>query len=191
LNNKKGAGIMKITVSGKNMEITEALRSAAEEKLSKLDRYFNPNVEAHVTFKVEKNKSVSKAKQVIEVTIPFNGVILRGEEATDDMYKSIDFVIDILERQIRKQRTRLEKRNYGVDSLRYQFIPSPEEEESDEIKIVRTKRFAVKPMSAEEAILQMELLGHAFYVFMDSDTDEVNVVYKRKDGNYGLIGPEM
>jgi putative sigma-54 modulation protein len=191
LNNKKGAGIMKITVSGKNMEITEALRSAAEEKLSKLDRYFNPNVEAHVTFKVEKNKSVSKAKQVIEVTIPFNGVILRGEEATDDMYKSIDFVIDILERQIRKQRTRLEKRNYGVDSLRYQFIPSPEEEESDEIKIVRTKRFAVKPMSAEEAILQMELLGHAFYVFMDSESDDVNVVYKRKDGNYGLIGPEM
>ncbi len=187
----KGAGIMKITVSGKNMEITGALRSAAEEKLSKLDRYFNPNVEAHVTFKVEKNKSVSKAKQVIEVTIPFNGVILRGEEATDDMYKSIDLVADILERQIRKQRTRLEKRNYGVDSLRYQFIPSPEEEESDEIKIVRTKRFAVKPMSAEEAVLQMELLGHAFYVFMDSDADEVNVVYKRKDGNYGLIGPEI
>jgi putative sigma-54 modulation protein len=180
---------MKITVSGKNMEITDALRGAAEEKLSKLDRYFNPNVEAHVTFRVEKNKSVQKAKQVIEVTIPFNGVILRGEEATDDMYKSIDLVIDILERQIRKQRTKLEKRNYGNDSLRYQYIPAPEEEESEEIKIVKTKRFAVKPMSTEEAILQMELLGHNFYVFRDSDSEDVNVVYKRKDGNYGLIEP--
>jgi putative sigma-54 modulation protein len=182
---------MKITVRGKNVEITDALRSAAEEKLSKLDRYFNPNVEAHVTFRVEKNRSVQKAKQVIEVTIPFNGVILRGEEATDDMYKSIDLVIDILERQIRKQRTKLEKRNYGNDSLRYQSIPLPEEEESDEIQIVKTKRFAVKYMSAEEAVLQMELLGHNFFVFRDSDTEQVNVVYKRKDGNYGLIGPEF
>jgi len=181
---------MKITVRGKNVEITDALRSAAEEKLSKLDRYFNPNVEAHVTFRVEKNRSVQKAKQVIEVTIPFNGVILRGEEATDDMYKSIDLVIDILERQIRKQKTKLEKRNYGNDSLRYQSIPLPEEEESEEIQIVKTKRFAVKYMSAEEAVLQMELLGHNFFVFRDSDTEQVNVVYKRKDGNYGLIGPE-
>jgi putative sigma-54 modulation protein len=185
----KGAGIMKITVSGKNMVMTEALKSAIEDKLSKLDRYFNPNVEAHVTLRVEKNKSVSKAKEVIEVTIPFNGIIIRGEEASEDMYKSIDLVVDKLDRQIIKQKKRLEQRNTKVDSLRYMSIPLPEEEESDELQIVRTKRFAVNIMSAEEAVLQMELLGHSFFVFRDSETEEVNVVYKRKDGNYGLIEP--
>jgi putative sigma-54 modulation protein len=186
----KGAGNMRITVSGKNMEITDALRSTVEKKFSKLERYFNPEVEAHVRFRVEKNKSVSKIKEIIEVTIPFNGVILRGEEANEDMYTSIDLVIDKLERQIRRQKTRLEDRNRG-DSLRYQYITELVEEPRDELKIVKTKRFAVKPMSSEEAVLQMELLGHSFFVFKDADSEEVNVVYKRKDGNYGLIGPEF
>ncbi len=181
---------MKITVSGKNMEITAALRSTVEKKLSKLERYFNPNVEAQVTFSVEKNRSMNKTKQVIEVTIPFNGVILRGEEANDDMYTSIDLVVDKLEGQIRKQKTKLERRTHG-DSLRYQYIPDIEEDAKNELKIVRTKRFAVKPMSSEEAVLQMELLGHSFFVFKDADSEEVNVVYKRKDGNYGLIEPEF
>lgn len=186
----KGAGNMRITVSAKNMEITDALRSTVEKKLSKLERYFNPNVEAQVTFSVEKNKSVQKTKGVIEVTIPFNGVILRGEEANEDMYTSIDLVVDKLERQIRKQKTRLERRNHG-DSLRFQYIPDIEEDSKNEMKIVRTKRFAVKPMSSEEAVLQMELLAHSFFVFRDADSEEVNVVYKRKDGNYGLIEPEF
>jgi putative sigma-54 modulation protein len=176
---------MKITVSGKNMEVTNALRNAVEKKLLKLDKYFNPDVEAHATLSFQKNR------QIIEVTIPFNGVILRGEESNDDMYASIDLVEDKLERQIRKQKTKIERRTKG-DSLKYQFIPDiKEEDEADEPHIVRTKKFAIKPMSDEEAILQMELLGHSFYVYTSAETNDVNVVYKRKDGNYGLIEPEF
>lgn len=176
---------MRITVIGKNIEVTNALRNVVEKKLEKLDKYFEPDVEAQVTLSVEKNS------QLIEVTIPFNGVILRGEESTDDMYTSIDLVIDKLERQIRKQKTKLQRRMHG-DSLRFQFIPDYEEDKSkEEAKIVKTKRFAMKPMSSEEAVLQMELIGHNFFVFESGDTGEVNVVYKRKDGNYGLIEPEF
>lgn len=176
---------MKITVTGKNIEVTNALRSVVEKKLEKLDKYFKPDIEAQVTLSVEKNR------QIIEVTIPFNGVILRGEEANEDMYASIDLVIDKLERQIRKQKTKLQKRMHG-DSLRFQFIPDYEGDKSkEESKIVKTKRFAMKPMSSEEAVLQMELIGHNFFVFENGDTGEVNVIYKRKDGNYGLIEPEF
>lgn len=175
---------MKITVSGKNMEVTNALRNAVEKKLLKLDKYFNPDVEAHATLSYQKNR------QIIEVTIPFNGVILRGEESNDDMYASIDLVEEKLEKQIRKQKTKIERRTKG-DSLKYQFIPDiKEEDEADEPHIVRTKKFAIKPMSDEEAILQMELLGHSFYVYTSGETNDVNVIYKRKDGNYGLIEPE-
>ncbi|NSJ92988.1 ribosome-associated translation inhibitor RaiA, partial [Coprococcus sp. MSK.21.13] len=145
---------MKITVTGKNIEVTNALRNVVEKKLEKLDKYFKPDIEAQVTLSVEKNR------QIIEVTIPFNGVILRGEEANEDMYASIDLVIDKLERQIRKQKTKLQKRMHG-DSLRFQFIPDYEGDKSkEESKIVKTKRFAMKPMSSEEAVLQMELIGH-------------------------------
>lgn len=177
---------MKITVSGKNIEVTNALRNAVEKKLLKLDKYFNPDVEAHATLSVQKNR------HIIEVTIPFNGVILRGEEANDDMYASIDLVEEKLERQIRKQKTKLERRVHG-DSLRFQYIPdiAEDEREGGEPHIVKTKRFAMKPMSTEEAVLQMELLGHSFYVYKNAEDDEVNVVYKRKDGNYGLIEPEF
>ncbi|MEW9094429.1 MAG: ribosome-associated translation inhibitor RaiA [Clostridiaceae bacterium] len=175
---------MKIIVNGKNIEITNALRNVVEKKLDKLDKYFSPNVEAHATLSVQKNR------QIIEVTIPFNGVILRGEEATEDMYASIDLVVDKLERQIRKQKTKLQKRLYG-DSLRFQSIPDEEDKDTHEPKIVKTKKFAVKPMSDEEALLQMELLGHNFFVYESADTGDVNVIYKRKDGNYGLIEPEF
>lgn len=175
---------MKITVNGKNVEVTAALRATVEKKLSKLEKYFNPEVTAHATLSVQRNR------QIIEVTIPFNGVILRGEEANDDMYASIDLVIDKLERQIRKQKTKLEKRNYGT-SLRYQAIEDVVAEGKNEAKIVKTKRFAIKPMSAEEAVLQMELLGHNFFVYESADDGVVNVVYKRKDGNFGLIEPEF
>lgn len=181
----RGAGSMKTTVKGKNIEVTEALRSSVEKKLSKLDKYFEPDVEAHVTLSVEKNR------HIIEVTIPFNGVILRGEESNDDMYASIDLVTDKLVRQIRKQKTKLQRRNHG-DSLRFQFIPDIEKENVEpESKIVKTKKFAIKPMSSEEAVLEMELLGHNFFVFRNGETGEVNVVYKRKDGDYGLIEPEF
>ncbi|WP_125153370.1 ribosome hibernation-promoting factor, HPF/YfiA family [Clostridium rectalis] len=176
---------MRITVTGKNIEITKALRGVVEKKIEKLEKYFSPDVEAHATL------SVQKARQIIEVTIPFNGVILRGEESTEDMYASIDLVVDKLERQIRKQKTKLQRR-YHEGALKFQFIPDIiQEEGAEEPSIVRTKKFAIKPMSAEEAVLQMELLGHNFFVYESADDGEVNVVYKRKDGNYGLIEPEF
>ena len=174
---------MKIIISGKNIEITEALRNVVEKKLFKLDKYFNPEIIAHVTLSVEKNR------QKMEATIPFNGIILRAEESNDDMYVSIDLATDKLERQMRKQKTKLQRREYS-DSLRFQYIPENDVSDKDEAKIVKTKKFAIKPMSPEEAVLQMELLGHSFFVFESSDNGDVNVVYKRRDGNFGLIEPE-
>ncbi|MEG0132706.1 MAG: ribosome-associated translation inhibitor RaiA [Clostridium sp.] len=172
---------MKVRVIGKNIEITEGLRLAVEKKLSKIDKYFIDDIKATATLSVEKNM------HKIEVTIPFNNALLRAEVKNDDMYSSIDFVIDKLESQVRKQKTRLEKRNHN-NSLRFNNIQAYDNyTEEDEPRIVKTKRFAIKPMNEEEAVLQMELLAHDFFVFMNADTDEVNVVYKRKDGNYGLI----
>ncbi|SCG81957.1 putative protein SH2139 [Proteiniborus sp. DW1] len=177
---------MKITISGKNMAVTDALREVTEKKLSKLDKYFFEDVPVDVTLSVEKNR------QIIEVTIPFSGAIIRAEESTEDMYQSIDKVVDILERQIRKHKTKLQKKNKGFETIRFENVQAlPVGENGKESSIVRTKRFAMKPMDAEEAVLQMELLRHAFYVFRNAETDEVNVVYKRKDGNYGLIEPEF
>jgi len=176
---------MKVKVIGKNIEITEALKNIIEKKVSRLDKYFNPDVEAQATLGVQKNR------HTIEVTIPFNGIILRAEEQNEDMYMSIDIVADKLERQIRKHKTKLEKRNHG-SSLKFQGIPQYNYTEEDaEPKIVKTKKFAIKPMSEEEAVLQMELVGHSFFVYMRDDSSEVNVVYKRKDGDYGLIEPEF
>jgi len=177
---------MRTIVSGKNIDITDALKDRVEKRLNKFERYFSPDTEAHVTLSVEKNR------HIIEVTIPFNGVILRGEEATGDMYTSIDNVVEKLERQMRRQKTKLERRNKdGNIKFENWTVPAEEEFEDEEIRIVRTKRFAMKPMPTEEAVLQMELLGHNFFVFSNAETDEVNVVYKRKDGNYGLIEPEF
>ncbi len=174
---------MKIKIIAKNIELTKGLKEAVEKKLSKLEKYFNPEVVAHVTLSVQKNR------QIVEVTIPFNGVTLRGQEDLEDMYASMDLVVDKLEGQIRKQKTKLQRRQIG-DSLRYQVITDLDNEETEEPKVVKTKRFSIKPMSVDEAILQMELLGHSFFVFEDSDNDDVCVLYKRKDGNYGLIEPE-
>ena len=133
--------------------------------------------------------SVQKSRHIVEVTIPFSGIMLRAEEATEDMYKSIDMVEEKLVRQIRKQKTKL-SRKYN-QSLRFAEIATDlEEVEETKGKIVRTKTFAVKPMSSEEAVLQMELLGHNFFVYQDTDTNNISVLYKRKDGNYGLLDPE-
>ena len=173
---------MRVTVIGKNIDVTPALREIVEKKISKLDRYFKPNVAARATLTVQKNS------QIFEVTIPFNGVILRCEESTDDMYKSIDLVQAKLERQIRKQRTKLQRRNN--ESLRFSNFDEVALEDDDQGEIVKVKKFNIKPMSTEEAILQMELVEHNFFVFKDSDTDNVNVIYKRKDGNYGLLEPD-
>lgn len=176
---------MRITISGRNIVVTEALKEKINKKLSKFEKFFGENSEAHATLSVE------KGRHIFEVTIPFNGIILRGEESTDDMYMSIDNVVEKLERQVRKQKTKLERKmkdyNLRFDTL---FDNTPDTDD-EELKIVRTKKFTIKPMPAEEAAMQMELLGHSFFVFSNSETEEVNVIYKRKDGNYGLIEQEF
>lgn len=175
---------MKINIIGKDIKLTEGLKEAVERKLSRLEKYFKPEVEAHVTLSVVKNT------HTVEVTIPFNGVFLRAEESNDDMYAAIDLVLDKLDRQIRKQKTKMEKRIKG-NSMNYNNIVEDSYEDDIEPRIVKTKRFAVKPMSTEEAVLQMELIGHNFFVFLDAETEQVNVVYKRRDNNYGLIESEF
>ena len=176
--------VMKITISGKQIELTNALKARVEDKFSKLDRYFHKETEAFVTL------SVQRELQTIEATIQSGHLILRAEEATDDMYVSIDTAVDTLERQLRKHKTRIEKKlkKEYFEAARIKEIPYEEEvEEEAEFKIVKTKRFEVKPMTEEEAILQMNLIGHQFFIFKNGETGESNVVYKRKDGNYGLI----
>ena len=174
---------MKIVLVGKNIEVTEALKDTVEKKLSQLDKYFTREYTANVTLKVQ------KASQTIEVTIPMDRIVIRCEETTDDMYTSIDFVVDKLERQIRKQKTRLSRRNGG--SVRFAEVADDDFNVSDDGTLVKVKKFGVKPMNSEEAILQMDLLGHNFFVYQDADSSKVNVVYKRKDGNYGLLEPEF
>ena len=176
---------MKTYIYARNINLTSGLKEAVEIKLNKLDKYFNQPVEARATL------SVTKLNQTFEVTIPFGNVLLRAEESRDDMYKSIDLVQDKLERQIRKYKTKIE-RKAGEDSVRFNetaFTGKVELESDDLPKIVRTKKIPMKPMSKEEAVLQMELLGHNFYVFEDEE-GETGVVYKRKDGNYGLLEKE-
>ncbi|NMB33832.1 MAG: ribosome-associated translation inhibitor RaiA [Clostridium sp.] len=177
---------MKFIVSGKNIVVTEALRQRAIKKVGKLDKFFRNDTEAQITMSVQKNR------HIVEVTIPFNGGLLRAEEDNPDMYTSIDKVVDTLERQIRRNKTRLEKRFYdgGIKFDNVEFDSKDVDEEND-FKIVRSKKFAIKPMTAEEAVLQMNLLGHEFFMFSNADTQEVNVVYRRKDGNYGLIEPKF
>ncbi|MGG7214509.1 ribosome hibernation-promoting factor, HPF/YfiA family [Clostridium nigeriense] len=179
---------MRVSVIAKNTTATPALKDMIEKKLSKVKRYFNPDVEAKATLSVQKNK------QKVEVTIPFNGVILRAEEATEDMYKSIDLVVNKLERQIRKQKTKLSRKNNEsvrfteIDEVAFKDNVDISDEESG--KVVKFKKFNMKPMSVEEAILQMELVGHNFFVFQDAENNKVNVLYKRKDGDYGLLEPD-
>jgi putative sigma-54 modulation protein len=176
---------MVIKLTGKNVAITEALREQVHKKVGKLERYFPPDVEAQVTM------SIQNYRHIVEVTIPFNGFVIRAEEATDDMYTSIDRVLDKLERQIHKHRTRLEKR-FKNGAFKYDAPVFSQNIDTEEYqpKLVKTKRFAVKPMMVDEAIMQMDLLGHSFFVFTNAETEQVNVIYKRKDGNYGLIEPE-
>lgn len=180
----KGADFMKFIITGKHIDVTGGLRSAIEEKLGKLDRYFSSDVEVHVTLSVEKDR------QKIEVTIPMKGHIIRSEQVSNDMYVSIDLVEEVIERQLRKYKTKLLSKKQSAPSFSTAFLEE-EHEPSDAITIVRSKRFGVKPMDPEEACVQMELLGHDFYVFCNSETEEVNVVYKRKNGTYGLIEPEF
>ena len=171
---------MRYIISGKNIEITEGLKNAIYEKLDKLDRFFTRETECYVTLSVEKDR------QKIEVTIPVKGNIIRSEQVSSDMYVSIDLVEEIIERQLKKYKNKLIERQQGSHYLKPEFIEK-DYAEDDEVKIVRTKKFDIKPMYAEDACIQMELTGHNFFVFCNAETDQVNVVYKRKDGNYGII----
>ena len=177
---------MNLKITGKNFDVTDALKERVNKKLGKLEKFFKPGTEAQVTM------SMQRSRYIIEVTIITGGITLRAEVTEDDMYACIDKARDILERQIRKNKTRLAKRLYeGVLEQPDAFRKTIDVEEETEFRVVRTKRFAVKPMPVEEAILQMNLLGHEFFVFSNAETNQVNVVYKRKDGNYGLIEPEF
>lgn len=169
---------MTIKITGRRIEVTDGLKAYIEKKISKLERYFGESATANVTISVEKDR------HIIEVTIFHDGIIFRAEVSNDDMYAAVDKVEDVLERQIRRQRTRLEKRLRKDAFADAVPVEIPEEKE---FKVVKTKVYSAKPMSIEEAILQMNLLGHAFYIFSNAETDDKNVVYKRKDGNYGLI----
>ena len=175
---------MKFTISGRNIEVTEGLKTAVEDKIGKLEKYFSPDTEAIVTLSVEKDR------QKIEVTIPVKGNIIRAEQSSSDMYVSIDLVEEVIERQLKKYKNKLIDKKHGREGFSAEYLKK-EYEEDDSVKIVRTKRFAVKPMDPEEACVQMELLGHNFFVFFNSETEEVNVVYKRKGNTYGLIEPEF
>lgn len=174
---------MRIIISGKNIDVTEGLRSAVEDKLGKLERYFTPETEVIVTLSVEKER------QKIEVTIPVKGNIIRSEQVSNDMYVSIDLVEEVIERQLRKYKNKIVDRKQEGGNFQQAFMDK-EYEEDDEVNIIRTKRFGMKPMYPEDACVQMELLGHSFFVFRNAETEEVNVVYKRKGNTYGLIEPE-
>ncbi|MDD3402578.1 MAG: ribosome-associated translation inhibitor RaiA [Hespellia sp.] len=177
---------MNFIISGKNIDVTQGLRDTIESKLGKLERYFTPDTEIIVTLTVEHDR------QKIEVTIPVKGNIIRSEQVSSDMYVSIDLVEEVIERQLRKYKNKLVARSQGTGNFKQEFLDDEDIDSDDsDIKIVRTKRFGIKPMYPEDACIQMELLGHAFYVFFNAETEEVNVVYKRKDGSFGLIEPDF
>ena len=171
---------MKLQFIGKNIEITDALKEITAKKFEKLDKFFSKDIEGKVTFSSVKNDKIFEAT----IYLP-NSTILRAEESTNDMYTSIDIVLDNLERQIRKNKTKLQKKYQALETIRFEKIAEPLEEE--ESKIVRIKKFDVATMSEEEAILQIELLNHDFFIFKNAKDYKTNVLYKRKDGNYGLI----
>lgn len=187
---------MNFTVRGQQIDVTDALREYVEKKFSRLEKYFDapPTSDGSVTL------STTRGLRTVEVTIPLPGVLLRAEDRSEDMYASIDAVADKLERQIRKHKTKLNRKFRQDGGLKSLFVEQPaaevevpedvEDEQSDELEVVRTKRFLLKPMDVEEAILQMNMIGHNFFVFSNIENQEVNVVYKRNDGKYGLIEQE-
>lgn len=174
---------MNITISGKNLEVSDGLRKAVTEKLGKLERYFKPDTNVHVTMSVEKER------QKIEVTIPVKGNIIRSEQVSNDMYVSIDLVEEVIERQLKKYKSKLIKRHQEAAAFKREYVERSYFDDED-IRIVRKKQFDLKPMYPEDACVQMELLGHNFYVFINAETEQIAVVYKRKGSTYGLIEPE-
>jgi putative sigma-54 modulation protein len=189
----KGGLLMKYNIRGENLEVTNAISEYVEKKIGKLERYFesSPTSEVHV------NLSVFNDQQRIEVTIPMQDLLLRAEEKHRDLYAAIDLVLDKLERQIRKYKTKVNRKLRQAGAPKYMFAEMEKqifntavaEEDDVELDIVRTKRFDLKPMDSEEAALQMDMLGHSFFVFRNAETNDTNVVYRRNDGRYGLIEP--
>lgn len=181
-----GKGLcMKYTIVGKNIEVTPALDEAVRSKMDKLDRFFSPDTPCNVTL------SVQKGRQKIEVTIPVKDGIIRSEQESNDMYISIDLVEEVIERQLKKYKNKLiDKHQDAGNSFKKEFLDH-DYVDDDEIQIVRHKQFDMKPMYPEDACVQMELLGHDFYLFCNAETEQLNVVYKRKGGTYGLIEPDI
>ena len=175
---------MRIKITGRNIELTEGLKAAVEDKLNKLEKYFTPDTEVNVTLSVEKER------QKVEVTIPMKGSYIRSEQVSSDMYVSIDLVEEIIERQLKKYKNKIVDKQQAAGSFSKAYVEN-DYTDDEEIKIVRTKKFDIKPMYPEDACIQMELLGHSFFVFCNAETDQVNVVYKRKGDTYGLIEPEI
>lgn len=177
---------MNFNIRGENLEVTTPLRDYIEKKVGKLERYFDttPISDVHVKLTVLNNQ------QIIEVTIPMPQLLLRAEETHADMYAAIDLVVEKLERQIRKHKTKVNRKFRQEGAIKYMFKTDIPTEEEDDLQVVRTKRFNLKPMDTEEAILQMDMLGHNFFVYSNAVNGETNVVYRRKDGKYGLIEPE-
>lgn len=184
--------MLKFNIRGENIEVTPAIREYVETKVEKVERYFNEDVNAtaNVNLKVYNDKQTK-----VEVTIPMKNVTLRAEERHNDMYAAIDLIVDKLERQIRKHKTKVNRKFREREGAGTFFanvaLAEPETETDEEYQVVRTKQFNLKPMDQEEAILQMNMLGHDFYIFTDAETDGTNIVYKRKDGKYGLIETEI
>ncbi len=176
---------MKFVISGKNLEVSEGLRNAVEDKLGKLEKYFTTDTKCIVTLSVEKDR------QKVEVTIPVKGNIIRSEQVSNDMYVSIDLVEEVIERQLKKYKKKIIDKHQNVESFQKSFIEREYDQAEDELPIIRVKRFEIKPMYPEDACVQMELLGHNFFVFVNAETDETSVVYKRKGGTYGLIEPDV
>ena len=179
---------MRLQVKGKNVEVSQSIKGYAQEKLGKLEKHLNDTARLELELAVEKNPSIGE-NQVAEATIWTNGPVLRARESSTDMRASIDLLVDKLERQaqrLREKRRRGGGRNHGRSGDRVDGAPREEE-----LAIVKTKQFTVKPMSPEEAVLQLELVGHDFFVFQNGETNDVNVVYRRRDGNYGLIEPQV
>ena len=175
---------MKFTIVGKNIDVTPGLREAVEEKIGKLEKYFTPDTNVNVTLVVDKDR------HKIEVTIPVKGKIIRAEQVSNDMYVSVDMVEEVIERQLKKYKSKLvDKQQAQGSNFKREYIEADYMDE-EEIRIERLKKFDPKPMYAEDACVQMELLGHSFFVFVNAETDQVNVVYKRKGNTYGLIEPE-
>ncbi|KMY43067.1 sigma-54 modulation protein [Bacillus sp. FJAT-27916] len=179
---------MNYNIRGENIEVTPAIRDYVEKKVGKLERFFSdtPNANVHVNLKVYADKNAK-----VEITIPLPNLVLRAEETNTDMYACIDIINDKLERQIRKYKTKINRRSR--DTGKEVFVTpegdlEPEvQEDEDKLEVVRVKRFDLKPMDSEEAILQMDMLGHNFFIYTDAETDGTHIVYKRKDGKYGLI----